>query len=89
MRDGRFAGCETARRFSGAGGVLQGSQYRGSVEKVPAGDRGNIARYHEPVTNARLQVNGYMRQMTSGFKNRRFQIFINGGGAEPDSDAQL
>jgi len=28
------------------------------------------------VTNAVLQVNGYMRQMTSGFKNRRFQIFI-------------
>ncbi|MCX6633445.1 MAG: hypothetical protein NTW28_38100, partial [Candidatus Solibacter sp.] len=35
-----------------------------------------IARYHEPVTNAVLQVNGYLRQMTSGFKNRRFQIFI-------------
>jgi tetratricopeptide (TPR) repeat protein len=35
-----------------------------------------IARYHEPVTNAVLQVNGYMRQMTSGFRNRRFQIDI-------------
>ncbi|MEO8595223.1 MAG: tetratricopeptide repeat protein [Candidatus Solibacter sp.] len=35
-----------------------------------------IARYHEPVTNAVLQVNGYLRQMTSGFKNRNFQIFI-------------
>jgi tetratricopeptide (TPR) repeat protein len=35
-----------------------------------------IARYHGPVTDAVLQVNGYMRQMTSGFKNRRFQIFI-------------
>jgi tetratricopeptide (TPR) repeat protein len=35
-----------------------------------------FARYHEPVTNAVLQVNGYMRQMTSGFKYRRFQIFI-------------
>ena len=35
-----------------------------------------IARYHEPVTNAVLEVNGYLRQMTSGFKNRRFQIFI-------------
>ena len=35
-----------------------------------------LARYHEPVTNAVLQVNGYMRQMTSGFKNRRFQIFV-------------
>jgi tetratricopeptide (TPR) repeat protein len=40
-----------------------------------------IARYHEPVTNAVLQVNGYMRQMTSGFKNRRFQIFIELQGA--------
>lgn len=35
-----------------------------------------IARYHEPVTDAVLQVNGYMRQMTSGFRNRRFQILI-------------
>ncbi len=35
-----------------------------------------IDRYHEPVTNAVLQVNGYMRQMTSGFKNRRFQVFV-------------
>ena len=35
-----------------------------------------LERYHEPVTNAVLQVNGYMRQMTSGFKHRRFQIFV-------------
>jgi len=35
-----------------------------------------IARYHVPVTNAVLEVNGYLRQLTSGFKNRRFQIFI-------------
>ena len=35
-----------------------------------------IERYHEPVTNAVLQVNGYLRQMTSGFKNRNFQIYI-------------
>jgi tetratricopeptide (TPR) repeat protein len=35
-----------------------------------------IERYHEPVINAVLQVNGYLRQMTSGFKYRRFQIFI-------------
>jgi tetratricopeptide (TPR) repeat protein len=35
-----------------------------------------IDRYHEPVTEAVLQVNGYLRQMTSGFKNRRFQIYI-------------
>ena len=35
-----------------------------------------IDRYHVPVTEAVLQVNGYLRQMTSGFKNRRFQIYI-------------
>src|SRR5437868_446454 len=27
-----------------------------------------LRRYHEPVTDAVLQVNGYLRQMTSGFK---------------------
>jgi tetratricopeptide (TPR) repeat protein len=35
-----------------------------------------IARYHEPVTDAVLQANSYLRQQTSGFKGRRFQIFI-------------
>ncbi|HKA01177.1 MAG TPA: hypothetical protein VKE70_31910, partial [Candidatus Solibacter sp.] len=35
-----------------------------------------LGRYHEPVTNSVLLVNGYLRQMTSGFKNRRFQIFV-------------
>jgi tetratricopeptide (TPR) repeat protein len=40
-----------------------------------------IARYHGPVTNAVLQVNGYLRQMTSGFKGRRFRILIELQGA--------
>ena len=35
-----------------------------------------IARYHEPITNAVLQVNGYLRQMTSGFKGRTFRIIV-------------
>jgi tetratricopeptide (TPR) repeat protein len=35
-----------------------------------------LERYHEPVTNTVLLVNSYLRQMTSGFKNRRFQIYI-------------
>jgi len=35
-----------------------------------------IARYHRPVLEAVLQVNAYLRQQTSGFKGRRFQIFI-------------
>ena len=35
-----------------------------------------LERYQEPVTAAVLEVNGYLRQLTSGFKYRRFQIFI-------------
>ena len=35
-----------------------------------------IARYHTPVAEAVLQVNAYLRQQTSGFKGRHFQIFI-------------
>jgi tetratricopeptide (TPR) repeat protein len=35
-----------------------------------------IDRYHEPVTNAVTQVNAYLRQQTSGFRGRHFQIFI-------------
>ena len=35
-----------------------------------------IARYHGPASQAVLQVNAYLRQQTSGFKGRRFQIFI-------------
>ena len=35
-----------------------------------------IARYHGPVSEAVLQVNAYLRQQTSGFKGRHFQIFI-------------
>ncbi len=35
-----------------------------------------IARYHEPVTDAVTQVNAYLRQQTSGFRGRHFQVFI-------------
>jgi len=35
-----------------------------------------LERYHTPVSDAVLQVNAYMRQPTSGFHGRRFQIFI-------------
>jgi len=37
---------------------------------------GYIARYHGPVSQAVLEVNAYLRQQTSGFKGRRFQIYI-------------
>lgn len=35
-----------------------------------------IERYHEPVLNTVLECNLYLRQQTSGFSGRRFQIYI-------------
>jgi tetratricopeptide (TPR) repeat protein len=35
-----------------------------------------IERYHTPVSDAVLQCNVYLRQQTSGFRGRRFQIFV-------------
>ena len=40
-----------------------------------------LERYHEPVSQAVLQVNTYLRQQTSGFKGRHFQIFLELQGA--------
>ncbi len=46
----------------------------------PAFERA-IARYHEPVARAVLEVNAYLRNVTSGFLGRRFQIYIDLLGA--------
>lgn len=35
-----------------------------------------IERYHDPISDAVLQCNLYLRQQTSGFSGRRFQIYI-------------
>ena len=35
-----------------------------------------VELYHGPVAEAVLQVNAYLRQQTSGFKGRHFQIFL-------------
>jgi tetratricopeptide (TPR) repeat protein len=40
-----------------------------------------LERYHQPVSEAVLQVNTYLRQQTSGFKGRHFQIFVELLGA--------
>jgi tetratricopeptide (TPR) repeat protein len=40
-----------------------------------------IARYHEPVLNAVLNANMYLRNPTSGMSGRRFQIYIDLQGA--------
>lgn len=36
-----------------------------------------LARYHEPVTAAVTDANGYLRNPTSGFLGRRFQIYLD------------
>jgi tetratricopeptide (TPR) repeat protein len=40
-----------------------------------------IERYHQPISDAILQVNLYLRQPTSGFPGRHFQIFVEPQGA--------
>ncbi|MGH9579385.1 MAG: hypothetical protein ACRD2R_00200, partial [Terriglobales bacterium] len=36
-----------------------------------------IERYHEPVTKAVLEANGYLRMPTSGYLGRKFQIYVD------------
>lgn len=36
-----------------------------------------ITRYHEPVSRAVLEANAYLRNPTSGYMGRRFQIFVD------------
>jgi tetratricopeptide (TPR) repeat protein len=40
-----------------------------------------VTKYHEPVSRAVLEVNGYLRNPTSGFLGRRFQIYVDLLGA--------
>jgi tetratricopeptide (TPR) repeat protein len=40
-----------------------------------------IERYHDPVSKAILEVNAYLRNITSGYLGRRFQIYIDLLGA--------
>ena len=40
-----------------------------------------IERYHGPVSEAILQVNSYLRNVTSGYLGRRFQIYLDPLGA--------
>src|SRR5215831_1034334 len=35
-----------------------------------------VSFYHGPVSKAILQVNGYLRQMTSGFQGSHFQVYV-------------
>ena len=40
-----------------------------------------IARYHLPATQAVMQVNAYLRSLTSGLENFRFQVYVDLLGA--------
>ena len=40
-----------------------------------------IGRYHEPVARAVLEANAYLRNATSGYLGRRFQVFVDLLGA--------
>ena len=40
-----------------------------------------IARYHVPTSRALLEVNSYLRNPTSGFTGRRFQVYVDLLGA--------
>lgn len=42
----------------------------------PAVERA-LAVYHEPVSRAVLEANGYLRNVTSGYLGRRFQIYLD------------
>ena len=38
---------------------------------------GALARYHTPVSRAILEVNAYLRNVTSGYLGRNFQIYLD------------
>jgi tetratricopeptide (TPR) repeat protein len=50
------------------------------TKSQPALDR-EIERYQEPVAQAVLEVNAYLRNVTSGYLGRRFQIYLDLLGA--------
>jgi tetratricopeptide (TPR) repeat protein len=59
--------------------------YEAGIEELwkksqPAFDR-EIERYHEPVAQAILEVNGYLRSVTTGYLGRKFQIYVDLLGA--------
>jgi len=63
-------------------GPLMAAFYReAGIEEIwnrsqPSFDRA-IERYHDDVSAAVLQVNGYLRNQTSGMAGRRFQIYVD------------
>ena len=83
---------ETARKFRWMCGPLAGLDHliaefyrEANIEdlwkRVPAGLRQVIAAYHSGITKALLEANAYVRNPTSGYRGRRFQIYVDLLGA--------
>lgn len=67
--------------LSGLCRILSDFYREARIEKLygkylPAYEK-EIERYHEPVTQAVWEANGYLRIPTSGYLGRRFQIYID------------
>ncbi len=74
-----------AQPLHGLAEILAAFYREAQIEKLfakhqPAHDK-EIERYHEPITRAVLEANGYLRIATSGYLGRRFQIYIDLLGA--------
>ncbi len=74
-----------AQPLHGMSRMLADFYREAEIEKLfarhqPAFDK-EIERYHEPVTHAVLEANGYLRMPTSGYLGRRFQIYVDLLGA--------
>jgi tetratricopeptide (TPR) repeat protein len=67
-------GALMARFYEEAGIEALWNQSQPAFEQV-------IARYHEPVTKAVLEVNSYLRNPTAGYLGRQFQIYLDLLGA--------
>lgn len=62
---------ELMRKFHQEAGIDElWKQAQPSIERV-------LALYHEPVSRAVLEANGYLRNVTSGYLGRRFQIYLD------------
>lgn len=74
-----------AQPLSGLSRILADFYREAEIEKLFAkyqpAHEWEIERYHEPVTKAVLEANGYLRMPTSGYLGRRFQIYIDVLGA--------
>ncbi|MBI3664706.1 MAG: hypothetical protein HY236_00525 [Acidobacteria bacterium] len=70
-----------AQPLHGLGRLLADFYSEAEIEKLykkylPEHEK-EIARYHEPVTQAVFETNGYLRMPTSGYLGRRFQIYVD------------